>query len=29
MGTWENFLHEMDNETTMKCRRAIEDQDQQ
>ena len=23
----ENFLHEVDNETTMRCRCAIEDQD--
>lgn len=29
LGPWENFLHEMDNETTMRCRCAIEDQDQQ
>lgn len=27
LGPWENFLHEMDNETTMRCRCAIEDQD--
>ncbi len=26
-GRGENFLHEMDNETTMRCRCAIEDQD--
>ena len=29
LGPWENFLHEMDNETTMRCRCAIEDRDQQ